>query len=342
LTEGQVSSFGGSSDRVVLEAYNGYWDRRYPKLKSIIFENDLIGDRKKAMNLCTETEGNVDIVSHIRPLDTLKVAKSQFAKVVKSKDLTWLRGIYNLRKEGSKLKDIRLRKALNYAVNRKELLEFAARGNAHNLGRIIPPGTFGYNPDITPYRYNTAKAKALLEEAGYSRGFELRMIALERLRLETQIISRMLERVGIKAYYDILPEPEFWRKVVISMLDKSPEQQEWDIHFFSVPAYLGHPASMLPWNFIEETGIRWIEYDRTYEKMWRDLKTAKKPLVQEKAIQRMVKYLNEQAYALFIYSPISLYAVNKEVNFIPHWSAYLNLRETSVTENHWSVRGKNN
>ncbi len=38
------------------------------------------------MRLCRETEGAVDIVSFIRPLDTLKVAESKFAKVVKSRD----------------------------------------------------------------------------------------------------------------------------------------------------------------------------------------------------------------------------------------------------------------
>ena len=76
LVEGNVRLWLAPKDRVVLEAYENYWDRRYPKVKRIIFENILIGDRKEAMRLCRETEGEVDIVSDIRPLDTLKVAAS--------------------------------------------------------------------------------------------------------------------------------------------------------------------------------------------------------------------------------------------------------------------------
>jgi len=342
LIEGHLGHWVRPSDRIVLEAYKGYWDRRYPKVERVIFDYKLASNRKEAMRLCRETEGKIDITSHIRPLDTLKVTKSPFAKVVKSRDIGWLRGIFNLRKKESKWRDIRLRKALNYSINRKELWKYGAKGNAYNLAGFIPPGACGHNPDLNLYTYDTTKARALLAEAGYPEGFEVKIIALERLELEMKIIKRMLVRVGLRVNYEILTEPEFWRKIVISILDKPPEEQEWDIHFFTVSAYFGHPAAMLPWNFIEETGLRWIEYDPVYENMWKDMKNITDSEAQEEKIRQMVQYLYEQAYALFIYTPITLYAVNKEVNFVPHKSATLNLRETSVTDNHWSVRAEKN
>ena len=43
-------------------------------------------------------------------------------------------------------------------------------------------------------------------------------------------------------------------------------------------------------------------------------------------------------YLLFLYSPIPLYAANKAVAFVPYVSGLLNLTETSVTDQHWSVR----
>ena len=76
--------------------------------------------------------------------------------------------------------------------------------------------------------------------------------------------------------------------------------------------------------------------------MWRELKSTLDHESQERQIRYMVQYLHDQAYALNVYTPVTLYAVNKEVNFVPHKNTFLNLRETSVTENHWSVRGKNN
>ena len=62
--------------------------------------------------------------------------------------------------------------------------------------------------------------------------------------------------------------------------------------------------------------------------------------VQEEKIRRMEQYIYDRAYALFIYSPLSLYAVNKEVSFVPQKFSLLRLKETSVTDNHWSVRAK--
>ena len=52
----------------------------------------------------------------------------------------------------------------------------------------------------------------------------------------------------------------------------------------------------------------------------------------------MVKYLWDNTYFLVIYFPISLYAVNKEVKFVPQKSTWIRLKETSVTDNHWSLR----
>jgi len=166
LVEGGTA-WGKLGDRVVLEAYEKYWDPRYPKVKTVIFENALLKDGEEATRLCRETEGKVDIVSFIRPMDTLKVAASPFARVVKSKDSTQTHSGINQRKEGSKWRDIRLRKALNYAINREELLEYGVKGNAFNLGGHIPPGARGHNPNLNLYTYDTTKAKALLAEAGY-------------------------------------------------------------------------------------------------------------------------------------------------------------------------------
>ena len=136
--------FAKPSEYMVLKAFERYWDRGYPKVENVIFDNTLITNKPKAMHLCAEQEGDVDIVTHIRPLDTLKIAESHYAKVVKSKDATILGAVFNQRKKNSIWKDIRFRKAVNYAINRRELWEYAAHGNAYNLGGFIPTGTRGH------------------------------------------------------------------------------------------------------------------------------------------------------------------------------------------------------
>jgi ABC-type transport system substrate-binding protein len=59
---------------------------------------------------------------------------------------------------------------------------------------------------------------------------------------------------------------------------------------------------------------------------------------QQVLIRQMERHTRDQAYFLFLYNPIALYAVNKAVEFVPYVSTILKLAETGVTDQHWSVR----
>lgn len=339
LLEGNIDYFK-PSDRMVLEAYDGYWDAQYPKVKTVIFDNTLPNNREEAMRLCRETEGGVDIVSFIRPLDTLKVAESPFARVVKSRDFTQTHSAINQRKENSKWKDIRLRKAISHAIDREELLKYGAKGNAYNLGGHIPPGAIGHNPNLTLYTYDTAKAKSLLTEAGYPDGFVMTLITPEAQELEAQVMKRMYERIGLKVKLEVFPFPVWMRKVWCPT-EKLALEQDWDVSVCYNPDLHGHSGvihSVYP--FLDDSGIRWIELDPVYEKMWKDMAATVDEKAQDQKIQQIEQYVYDRAYAVFIYSPLNLYAVNKEVNFVPQKFLSLRLKETSVTDKHWSVRSK--
>src|SRR5919202_5308489 len=88
------------TDRVVLEANPAYWDTtRLPRLQRIIFDNTLT--QRDAVELVKTGEGRVDVVSGLSPLETLRVAESPFAKVVKTrKNLETILGLFNMRKPG--------------------------------------------------------------------------------------------------------------------------------------------------------------------------------------------------------------------------------------------------
>jgi len=126
------------------------------------------------------------------------------------------------------------------------------------------------------------------------------------------------------------------------MLEKPPEQQDWDLEIHPTFSLTGHTGGdFLTWGFLEGGNFRWTEFDTSYENMFKDMATTPNPEEQEAKIQQMVKYIYDRAQVLFVYSPLTLYAVNKEVNFVPQKSEFLRLKETSVTENHWSIREEN-
>jgi ABC-type transport system substrate-binding protein len=236
-----------------------------------------------------------------------------------------------------------LRKALNYAVNREELLKYGAMGNADALGAFIPPGVHGHNPELELYRYDTKKARSLVEEAGYPNGFRVKIIASEAGGLEAKIIGKMLERIGLQVSVDVLKSPKFFHKIYVPILDHPPEEQDWDISLWAFWNHFGHVgATLLAFGFLEESDFRWIEYDPVYENLWKNMVATVDVDMHEEKMRELTEYVYSRAYSLFVYSPLTLYAVNKEVNFVPQKMIFLRLKETSVTENHWSLTGKTN
>jgi len=97
----------------------------------------------------------------------------------------------------------------------------------------------------------------------------------------------------------------------------------------------GHSgAAHLVYPYLEASGVRWTEYDRVYEDMWKDMAKTVDIRKQDEKMQKIEEYIYDHTYAIFRYSPLSRYAVNKDVNFVLQMFLRLRLKETSVTDNH--------
>ncbi len=64
--------------------------------------------------------------------------------------------------------DVRVRKAINYAIDKQEIIDGVYLGLGINIASPYKPGTRWSNPDLKPYPYDVVKAKALLKEAGFA------------------------------------------------------------------------------------------------------------------------------------------------------------------------------
>jgi ABC-type transport system substrate-binding protein len=326
------------SDRLVLEANPEYWDTtRLPRLQRITFDNTLA--QHDAVELVKTGEGHVDLVSGLSPLETLRVAESPFAKVVKNRDNTGLLfGQFNMLKAGSPWRDVRLRQAVNFAINREDLIRYATKGNGVIVPALLAINTFGYDPNLTPYAFDPIKARAMLREAGYPDGLTVILIAPSALEVQATVVGKMLEQVGFTVERQILDPAVYNQKTDFRVLAQPAEQQAWDIALASFNDLVNFPA-IHPYHLFALDGpYDWVieepELQRLYAQVLRTVDRER----QQALIRQMERHTHDQAYFLFLYNPIKLYAVNKAVEFVPYKNTILNFTETAVTDQHWSVR----
>jgi len=326
------------SDRVVLEANAAYWDpERLPRLQRIVFDNTL--SQQEAVELVKAGEGRVDLVTGLSPLETLRVAQSPFATVVKKRgSLTTVFGQFNLRKRQSPWHDRRLRQAVNVAINRADLIRYATKGNGEIIPALLPPGAFGHDPALAPFPFDPEKVRHLLRDTGYPDGLPVTLIASEDLVVQATVVSKMLEQVGFTVVLHILNSAVYARKTVLTDLDQPAEEQSWDIALTRMNGWMHFPAFQIYYQFalggVYDWGSEQPELHRLYEQVLRTVDPAQQRLL----LQQMEQYTHAHALFLFLYNPIQLYAVNKDVAFVPYQTGILNLTETSVTEQHWSIR----
>jgi peptide/nickel transport system substrate-binding protein len=326
------------SDRVVLEANMDYWDpTQLPRLQRIVFDNTL--SQKEAVELVKTGEGRVDIVSELSPLETLRVAQSPFATVVKNRgSLITVLGQFNMRKTGSPWRDVRLRQAVNYAINREDLIRYATKGNGVIIPALLPVRSFGYDPDLAPYPFDPGKVRHLLRDAGYPEGLLITLLAPEDLEVQATVVSKMLEQAGFTVDLKMLDSAAYNRQVLLSQLEQPPEQQAWDIALNSWRDAVNFPLFELYHWLALGGSMDWVSEAPELQQLHEEAARTVDRVRQQELLRQMERHTHDQAYFLFLYNPIKLYAVNNAVEFVPYVTGTLILAETSVTEQHWSVR----
>jgi len=120
------------------------------------------------------------------------------------------------------LTDVKVRQAINHALNTQEMAEYLVGGSAEAIHTACHPAQFGCDQSVTAYAYDPEKAKALLAEAGYPDGFTLELWAY-RDKPVAEAVASDLGKVGINV--DL-------RYVKLASLNEARANRD-------IPAYIG-------------------------------------------------------------------------------------------------------
>ena len=175
---------------------------------------------------------------------------------------TWI----GMNTQHEKLKDIRVRKAIQRAIDVKSIIEAAYGGTAEMAHGIVPFGVVG-NRKESKYSYNPDEAKALLAEAGVS-GLTVEFKTLNEAYRVTaaQIVQANLADVGITCEIIPLDSGPFWNLGLESKGEEWKTLQMWWMRYRTSP----DPSDSIQWFLKSQVGVwnweRWS--DPEFEDLW--------------------------------------------------------------------------
>lgn len=182
---------------VILERNNDYWGDK-AKLDRIRFA--VVPDATtRALEL---RKGSADAEINALTPDTVLTLQRETSLVVERAPGTVLAYLgFNLR--DPILRDIRVRQAIAYALDRRPMIEYLWRGEAQPARSILPPQSWAYDGNVPAYDHDPEKARTLLDAAGYPEEngvrFHITMKTStdENTRLMVAVMQQQLREVGI-------------------------------------------------------------------------------------------------------------------------------------------------
>ncbi len=151
-------------DTIEFAAFDDYFEGR-PKIDSVVFK--IVPDN--SARVVALEAGDLDLVqSPLSPQDVTRMQSKQGVKVgrIPAAGYTYI----SLNTSDPILSDVKVRQALSYLVDRTQILNSIYKGIGQVAKGPIPPGMWAYTDDVPAYNFDEAKAKALLDEAGWKAG----------------------------------------------------------------------------------------------------------------------------------------------------------------------------
>jgi peptide/nickel transport system substrate-binding protein len=191
-----------TDDQVVLAAFDDYFEGK-PANPGIVFKV-IPDDTMRGLEL---RKASIDVVINDLPPDIVyQLERRGEFRVVRSPGVDFMYLAFNMR--DPILSDRRVRRAIGYAIDREAIVKFMRRDLAHVATGLVPPQAWAYEPDVFRFTYDPARARQLLDEAGYPDPdgdgprprlrLSLKTSTNEEYRLQATVMQQDLARVGIE------------------------------------------------------------------------------------------------------------------------------------------------
>lgn len=271
------------------------------------------------------TADNIDLMS-INPIQYQRVfpaRKDMLEKINLYKELgngyTYLG--FNLKK--APFNDVNVRQAINYAIDKDEVIKGVLLGLGEPIASPYKPGTRWNNPNLQPYPYSPKKALDLLKKAGYEKNedgyfekngkvlaFEILTNQNKQREMTAVLVQRRLKEIGIEVTIRVLEWASFINQYIRTG-DFNAVVLGWSLSLDPDQFNIWHSSQQGPgqFNFI---GYENSQVDKLLELGRKELDANKR----EKIYHQFSEHLLNDSPIVYLYAGYGLSAVNKRVQGI--------------------------
>lgn len=197
-----VEAFAPSGD-IVLSANPTYWGEA-PDIDNVTYH--VYGDASAEANALIA--GEIQLGGDIEPRDVERIAGTDGVETVNAASIR--AAFIKLNTELDPVSDVRVRQALNYAVDKQAIIDSILLGTTEqSQGQVLTDYFLGFDSSLEPYPFDQDKARELLAEAGYADGLTLTIDVPSGTYVEgeniTTAIGQQLAAVGVTLQQNVIP-----------------------------------------------------------------------------------------------------------------------------------------
>lgn len=300
-----------NGSKYTLNLRSGYWNAQAYKFKKVVV--NVISDATAQLNALKA--GQLDITSLANPAQGQSLKAEGFA-VKETAPSAWA-GLVIADRAGEvqpALADVRVRQAINLAIDRNSIVEKLLGGVGKPVEQIYDPGTGAYDAALNKtYGFDVQKAKSLMKAAGYANGFTVSLPSSVLSQTVEPTLTQELGEIGIKTDWKPVPFDQ-----VVSVLGSKTYPMYWFINGYNVPQIVTNDT-LTPTGYLNP-------FQATDPHLTALLTTAANATTvdaADAAYRDVNKWSVQNAWFAPVFSLVQLVAVSKQVTFTPRATAGL-------------------
>ena len=192
------------NDRLTLVKNENYWNPELPKVDKLVLK--VIVDPSSRLNALRSGDVHITRKLPIEAVEAGMAKKPAGYRLVTSVGQTITT---NFNVNYKPLSDVRVRQALAHALNREDMNLAVTFGLGQATCQYYPEGMPWHFPEVNCLEYNPKKAKALLTEAGYPKGFDVTYTVAQNnqeLVEAANVFQAMAAEIGVRVKVELLDE----------------------------------------------------------------------------------------------------------------------------------------